>query len=145
MNCLLQRVSYAKVKVNGRVVGQIDRGLLVFAGVEKQDDQNRLKQMARKIIQYRVFSDVDGKMNLSVQDVQGDILLVSQFTLAADTRKGLRPSFSSAAGADISQPLFAQLADEISHLYKPPQTGLFGADMQVSLCNDGPVSFVLNL
>ncbi len=145
VNCLLQRVLNARVEVSANIVGQIESGLLVFVGIEQQDDKHIVKKMAEKIIAYRLFADENHKMNLNVQEAQGDILLVSQFTLAANTRKGMRPSFSTAAKPEISEPLFMQLSEMITTLYKPPQMGVFGADMQVSLCNDGPVSFVLSL
>lgn len=143
MNCLLQRVQFADVKVEGQKVARIEKGLLVFVGIEKHDDSAIVKKMTDKLIGYRVFADADGKMNLSLRDVDGDILLVSQFTLAATTNKGLRPSFASAAPPETSLPLFNDMAKYLEMSYKPPELGQFGADMQVSLCNDGPVTFSL--
>lgn len=143
MNCLLQRVQFADVKVDGQAIARIEKGLLIFVGIEKHDDSAIVKKMTDKLIGYRVFADDDGKMNLSLRDVGGDILLVSQFTLAATTTKGLRPSFASAAPPEISLPLFNEMARHVEAVYKSPELGQFGADMQVSLCNDGPVTFSL--
>lgn len=154
MIALLQRVKFASVEVENREVAAIDRGLLVLLGVEKQDDSPMLDKMAEKILKYRVFSDEDGKMNLSVVDIKGSILMVPQFTLAADTDKGLRPSFSNAAPPEKGFALFTQLID-IMRLKGESmnsgfgqnwlQTGQFGADMAVKLLNDGPVTFSLKM
>ena len=145
MIALLQRVTSAKVEVNKEAVGSIDAGLLVFIGVEKDDTQTQADRLLEKILAYRVFSDQDDKMNLSVQDVKGDVLLVPQFTLAADTGKGLRPSFSSAAEPEQGKELFEYLVERARQEHDPVATGKFGADMQVSLVNDGPVTFWLQV
>lgn len=147
MIALIQRVKHAQVDVNGKTVGKIDQGLLALIGVEKSDTSADVTKLANRLLGYRVFSDGDDKMNLSVKDIQGDVLLVSQFTLAADTRKGARPSFSSAAPPDSAQVLFDAF---VTHIKNEPAlnhvaTGEFGADMQVSLLNDGPVTFHLQV
>lgn len=144
MKCLLQRVTKAAVDVDGDRIGAIDSGLLVLVGFEKDDDPNRIERMAERLLGYRVFSDSEGRMNRSIRDVVGDLLLVSQFTLAADTNKGTRPSFSSAADPGVAHGFF----DEFVELLKTRHegriaTGRFGANMQVSLINDGPVTFFL--
>lgn len=145
MKVLLQRVSNAKVTVANETVGEIDGGLLLFIGIEKTDTPNDLKRMADKVLGYRVFSDEQGKMNLSVQDIQGGVLAVSQFTLAAETQKGLRPGFSSAAPPALARDLYEQFVHELHSRHQPIATGTFAADMQVSLTNDGPVTFLLTL
>ena len=143
MKCLIQRVTEATVRVDGEVLGQIGPGLLVLAGVEKGDDQARVERMVERLLGYRVFTDHQGKMNLSVSDVDGGLLVVSQFTLAADTRKGTRPSFSSAAEPGAAKALFDLLLDRLSASHSKVATGRFGADMQISLVNDGPVTFMI--
>ena len=142
---LIQRVTEARVEVDNRTVAQIDRGILALIGVEKQDESVAAQRLAQRIIQYRIFPDADGKMNLSLQDTGGELLLVPQFTLPADTRKGNRPSFSSAAPPETGQRLFLELADYAREAQIPVQTGVFGANMQVSLTNDGPVTFWLQV
>ena len=145
MKCLIQRVSRAAVHVAGEQVGAIETGLLVLVGVEKDDDSARVERMVQRLLGYRVFPDEEGKMNQSVRDIAGGLLLVSQFTLAADTRKGARPSFSSAAEPGLARSLFARLVDGIVAAHTGAvATGRFGADMQVSLVNDGPVTFLIN-
>lgn len=143
MKALIQRVTRASVEVEGRTVGQIDQGLLVLVGVEKGDDQARADSLLHKLLNYRVFSDAQGKMNLNVQQAGGSLLLVSQFTLAASTRKGLRPSFSSAAPPEEGERLFNYLVAQAQSADVPVATGEFGANMQVALVNDGPVTFML--
>jgi D-tyrosyl-tRNA(Tyr) deacylase len=143
MKALIQRVTRASVEVEGRTVGQIDQGLLVLVGVEKGDDQARADNLLHKLLNYRVFSDAQGKMNLNVQQAGGSLLLVSQFTLAASTRKGLRPSFSSAAVPEEGERLFNYLVAQAQSGDVPVATGEFGANMQVALVNDGPVTFML--
>ena len=143
MKALIQRVTRASVKVDERTVGQIDQGLLVLVGVEKGDDQARADALLHKLLNYRVFSDAQGKMNLNVQQAGGSLLLVSQFTLAASTRKGLRPSFSSAAPPEDGERLFNYLVAQAQSVSVPVATGEFGANMQVALVNDGPVTFML--
>ena len=143
MKILLQRVRSASVSVDGLVVGAIDQGLLVFAAVEPADDQGSVEAAAKRLLAYRMFSDENGKMNRSVQDINGGVLAVSQFTLAADTRKGLRPSFSSAASPEMARTLFDCFVECLKQQHSPVETGQFAADMQVSLVNDGPVTFLL--
>ena len=140
---LIQRVSEASVKVEGNIVGQIGRGLLVLAGVEKNNDEATAKRLLERILTYRVFPDADGKMNLSLADIGGGLLLVPQFTLAADTHKGTRPSFSSAAPPEQGKALFEHFVSEARKSHPEVATGVFGADMQVGLINDGPVTFWL--
>ena len=142
---LIQRVTEAKVEVDNSTVAQIGRGILALIGVEKQDNSATARRLAQRIIQYRIFPDADGKMNLSLQDTGGELLLVPQFTLPADTRKGNRPSFSSAAPPETGQRLFLELADFARETHGQVQTGVFGANMQVSLTNDGPVTFWLRV
>ena len=143
MKCLLQRVTQASVTVAGEVVGEIDQGLLVLVGVEPEDAEQTVTRMAERLLRYRVFSDAEGKMNLNVAQVQGSILLVSQFTLAADTTSGNRPGFSTAAPPQQASNLCNQLADALRRGDVRVETGRFGADMQVALVNDGPVTFLL--
>lgn len=140
---LLQRVRNASVSVNDQVVGEIGAGLLVFVGVEKGDNEARADRLLQRLLGYRVFADEDDKMNLSLSDTLGGLLLVSQFTLAADTKKGARPSFSSAAPPDEGQRLFDYLLSQARQKHAEVSSGQFGADMQVSLLNDGPVTFWL--
>jgi D-tyrosyl-tRNA(Tyr) deacylase len=143
MRALLQRVSEARVTVSGECVGEIGRGLLVLLGLDRGDDLAAGERLLDKILAYRVFGDDEGRMNLSVREVGGGVLLVSQFTLSADTRKGLRPSFSSAMPPAEAEMLFGQLYDLLALRHSPVAGGLFGADMQVALVNDGPVTFLL--
>lgn len=145
MKALLQRVRYARVEVDQNVVGQIDQGLLVFLGVEKGDDQAAMEKLITRILAYRVFADEDGKMNCSLTDIAGGLLLVSQFTLAADTRKGLRPGFSTAAPPAQAEPLFDYGVAFAREKHTNVAAGVFGADMQISLLNDGPVTFLLEV
>ncbi|MBW0237712.1 MULTISPECIES: D-aminoacyl-tRNA deacylase [Pseudomonas] len=143
MKGLLQRVTGARVEVAGEVVGAIDQGLLVLVAVEPGDTQANAAKLLNKLLNYRVFSDADGKMNRSLADIGGGLLLVSQFTLAADTQNGLRPSFSTAAPPALAQALFDHLLTEARRLHPRVESGRFGADMQVHLVNDGPVTFML--
>ena len=145
MKALLQRVSGARVEVAGEVVGAIDRGLLVLVGVEPQDSEASADKLLHRLLNYRVFGDADGKMNLSLKDVAGGLLLVSQFTLAADTKSGMRPSFSSAAPPAQGAALFDYLLARAGAQHAPVASGRFGADMQVHLVNDGPVTFLLEV
>lgn len=144
MKALIQRVSEASVSVEGRVVGQIGRGLLVLLGVDRHDDRLVADRLLEKVLDYRVFPDEAGKMNRSVRDIQGGVLLVSQFTLSADTRKGLRPSFSSAASPVEAEALYQHCLERLRSRHSGVEAGVFGADMQVSLVNDGPVTFWLD-
>lgn len=143
MKALIQRVRGARVEVAGEVVGAIDQGLLALVGVEPQDTPASVEKILHKLLNYRVFSDAAGKMNLSLGDVGGGLLLVSQFTLAADTKGGLRPSFSSAAPPALGAELFDLLVTRARGKHPQVATGQFGADMQVHLVNDGPVTFLL--
>ena len=129
--------------VDGESVGHIDHGLLVFLGLDRDDDPDAANRMLDKLLAYRVFPDEQGRMNRSVADIQGGILLVSQFTLSADTRKGLRPSFSSAMPPEEAGALYDYLLQQLQQRHTPVASGRFGADMQVSLVNDGPVTFLL--
>lgn len=145
MRVLIQRVKHASVAVNQQVVGKIDQGLLVFVGLGKNDTLQIAEKMLKKILAYRVFSDDSDRMNLNLSQVNGGLLLVSQFTLMAETRKGLRPDFGPAMPPAEARALFEQMVRLATSLYPQVQTGLFGADMQVSLLNDGPVTFMLDM
>lgn len=145
MRVVIQRVRTASVAVAGDTVGKIGPGLLVLAGFEEADDEADLAWMAGKIVRTRIMADDSGVMNRSVLDADGEILAVSQFTLFASLKKGNRPSWSRAARGDVSQPLFERFVTRLSaELGKPVPTGIFGADMQVSLVNDGPVTIVVD-
>lgn len=143
MKALLQRVRQAHVEVEGEVVGAIDQGLLVLVGIEPHDDAALVEKMLGRLLAYRVFADEQGRMNRSLSDIGGGLLLVSQFTLAADTRSGLRPSFSSAAPPEQGRQLFEHLVACARDRHPQVATGRFGANMQVHLVNDGPVTFLL--
>ena len=143
MIALIQRVTEARVVVAGEVVGAVGRGLLAFVAVEQGDTEARADRLLDRVLGYRVFPDREGRMNLSLSDIGGGLLLVSQFTLAADTRKGMRPSFSSAALPDEGRRLFDHLVERARSVHAPVATGRFAADMQVALVNDGPVTFWL--
>lgn len=144
MKALIQRVKHAKVEVDGQVTGQIDQGILVLLGVEKHDTQALADKLLNKLLAYRIFSDADGKMNLNVQQVAGKLLVVSQFTLVADTQKGTRPGFSKGASPQLGEALYDYFVKQSKALIAT-ETGCFGADMQVSLQNDGPVTFMLEV
>tara|TARA_B100001094_G_scaffold329815_1_gene393459 strand:+ start:12488 stop:12979 length:492 start_codon:yes stop_codon:yes gene_type:complete len=143
MIALIQRVRQAHVEVDQETIGSIQQGLLVFLGVEKNDTLEQAQKLVHKVLHYRVFEDEQGKMNQNVQQVQGQLLIVSQFTLAADTQKGLRPSFSQAAPPEQAQHLYQEFVRLCSDQKIDLATGAFGADMQVHLVNDGPVTFSL--
>jgi D-tyrosyl-tRNA(Tyr) deacylase len=144
MRAVLQRVRRASVSVAGEVVGQIERGLLILLGVHRNDTPDQARWLADKVAGLRIFEDAAGKMNVSVQDAGGSVLVVSQFTLYADCRKGRRPSFIEAAPPEIAVPLYEQFANELRALGIPVATGRFGADMQVELVNDGPVTVIVD-
>ena len=144
MIALIQRVSQAKVDVKGETIGKIGKGLLVLLGVEKEDNREKADKLAEKVLNYRIFSDENDKMNLNVQQAQGELLIVSQFTLAVDTQKGLRPSFSKGAPPALANELYEYFIQKCAEKL-PVSTGQFAADMQVSLTNDGPVTFWLNV
>lgn len=148
MRALIQRVACAKVSVDHAEIACINHGLLAFIGIEALDGSLEIERLSHKLLNYRIFADELGKMNLSLSDIRGDLLLVSQFTLAADTKKGLRPSFSSAKKPSDAALLFDQLTEHLrasEHLFGKLATGQFGANMQVALINDGPVTFHLQV
>lgn len=143
MIALLQRVSQATVRINDETQSSIGRGLLVLLGIEKADTREQGERLLRKVLDYRLFPDADQRMNLSLRDIDGELLLVSQFTLAADTQSGLRPSFSVAMPPGEAGILYDALVDYVRQQHGRVATGQFGADMKVSLENDGPVTFLL--
>ncbi|MFY8300092.1 D-aminoacyl-tRNA deacylase [Pseudoalteromonas sp. SS15] len=145
MQGLIQRVTHAKVDVSGECVGAIGKGILLLLGVEKLDDESTADKLLHKVSNYRIFTDDAGKMNLSLKDIEGELLVVSQFTLAADTKKGMRPSFSSAGTPAQAEALYDYFVAQAKAAGIKVQTGQFAADMQVSLCNDGPVTFNLSV
>jgi len=140
---LIQRVGSARVDIDGSVAGAIDQGLLLFLGVEKEDTQEHADRLLKKVLAYRIFADAEDKMNLSLSDIGGGLLVVSQFTLAADTNRGLRPSFSSAKPPAEAEALYDYFVTQARSLHSKVETGEFAADMKVSLVNDGPVTFLL--
>jgi len=140
---LIQRVASASVVIDYETVGEIDQGILLLLGVQKHDAMGSADKLLRKVLNYRMFSDPEGKMNLSLSDINGGLLIVSQFTLAADTKKGLRPSFSSAAPPEQAENLYNHFVNQATEQHLKVQNGRFGADMQVCLVNDGPVTFML--
>lgn len=145
MKALIQRVTRASVNIDERCYSKIGAGLLVFLGIDAADTPQLADRLLERLLAYRVFSDIDGRMNLSLQDTAGDLLIVSQFTLSADTRKGLRPGFSTAASPALGKHLYDYFVARARQLYPQVATGCFGADMQVSLVNDGPVTFLLEV
>lgn len=144
MITLLQRVSESRVEIGGEVVGRIGHGILLLVGVQAEDDTAVAEKFVERVLNYRVFGDTGGKMNLSLRDIDGGLLLVPQFTLAADTRKGRRPSFTSAAPPDHGQGVFEAMVEIARAAHADVACGRFGADMQVQLVNDGPVTFILD-
>lgn len=142
---LIQRVKNASVTVDGKIVGEIQQGILLLLGIQKNDSRETADKLVDKILAYRIFADADKKMNCTVQQVEGGVLVVSQFTLAADTRKGLRPSFSSAAPPAMAEELYNYFVMQMRSKHAQVATGIFAADMQVSLLNDGPVTFLLEM
>ncbi|ABU79244.1 D-tyrosyl-tRNA(Tyr) deacylase [Cronobacter sakazakii] len=145
MIALIQRVTHASVRVGDEVTGEIGPGLLVLLGVEKDDDEQKANRLCERVLGYRIFSDEQGKMNLNVQQAGGSVLVVSQFTLPADTEKGLRPSFSRGAPPEQAQALYDYFVSRCRAAGMTTETGRFAADMQVSLTNDGPVTFWLQI
>jgi D-aminoacyl-tRNA deacylase len=145
MIALIQRVTRASVSIDGVEAGRIESGLLALVAIEKADTDQHVERLLQKMLNYRVFSDAQGKMNLSLKDVDGGLLLVSQFTLAADTQSGLRPSFTPAATPEVGKRLFELLLDKARASHTIVETGRFGADMQIALINDGPVTFHLTV
>lgn len=144
MKTVIQRVSEAKVIVNQEIAGEIHQGLLILLGVEKHDTSSDVERLASKVLDYRIFPDEKGHMNLSLLDISGELLIVPQFTLAANTKKGLRPSFSSAASPELAEGLYEEFVAQSSLRCARVETGVFGADMKVHLVNDGPVTFILS-
>ena len=144
MRVVLQRVSHASVTVDEKVIGKIQRGFLLLVGVTHDDAMEDMEYLVRKIVQMRIFEDEEGKLNRSIQDIGGEILSVSQFTLYADTKKGNRPSFSKAAPGDVALEMFEQFNGLLRDTGIPVETGQFGADMKVELLNDGPVTILLD-
>ena len=142
MKLVIQRVKNASVKVDGDVKGQIDKGLLVFLGVGNGDTKEMVDKYVQKLIKLRIFEDADGKTNLSVGDVDGKILVVSQFTLYADCKKGNRPSFTEAGSPDLAEELYEYFKSKVKELYGSVEAGEFGADMKVELINDGPFTIL---
>jgi len=143
MKALIQRVTSASVLVEGDIVGVINQGLLIFIGIEKNDTPVEVEKMINKLLSYRVFSDSEDKMNLSVSDIAGGVLLISQFTLAADTKSGTRPGFSTAMPPVEAESLYDTIVESFKSKHSDVASGVFGAKMQVSLVNDGPVTFLL--
>jgi D-tyrosyl-tRNA(Tyr) deacylase len=141
---LLQRVSQARVEVSTEIIAEIKVGILVLVGVQADDDESTARYYVDRLLNYRVFADPEGKMNLSLKDIDGGLLLVPQFTLAANTKKGRRPSFTSAANPQHGKQIFAVMVDYARATHGQVECGWFGADMQVHLVNDGPVSFILD-
>ena len=144
MRVVLQRVAHASVTVDEKVIGKIQRGFLLLVGVTHDDTMEDMEYLVRKIVQMRIFEDEEGKLNRSIQDIGGEILSVSQFTLYADTKKGNRPSFSKAAPGDVALEMFEQFNGLLRETGIPVETGQFGADMKVELLNDGPVTILLD-
>lgn len=142
---LIQRVSQANVTVAGEVIGEIGNGMLVLLGVEKKDGDEEIEKLANKLCRYRMFNDEDGKMNLNIEQVGGEFLIVSQFTLVADTQKGNRPGFSRGASPEHGKAIYKKFVDTLKSKGMTVATGEFGADMQVGLINDGPVTFQFNV
>ncbi|ANF50090.1 D-tyrosyl-tRNA(Tyr) deacylase [Chryseobacterium glaciei] len=144
MKVVIQRVSEANVKVDGKIVGEIGKGLMLLVGIDENDEKNDADWLVQKILSLRIFGDEDDKLNLSVKDISGEILCISQFTLIADYKKGNRPSFIKAAKPDKAIPLFDYFKEEISKSGLKTESGIFGADMKVSLINDGPVTIIMD-
>lgn len=140
---LIQVVTHSDVKVAGQIIGEIRQGIMALIGIEKSDTENDAEKLIEKIINYRIFRDAQGKTNLSLKDIQGGLLLVPQFTLVAETSKGLRPGFSIGMAPEEGKKMFAYLVEYARKQYAHIATGEFGANMQVSLCNDGPMTFIL--
>ncbi|GEM62769.1 D-tyrosyl-tRNA(Tyr) deacylase [compost metagenome] len=145
MRAVIQRVSRANCSVDNKITGQIENGLLILIGIEQEDTIEDMKWMAQKFVNLRIFNDENGLMNKSIQDIAGNILFISQFTLFAQTKKGNRPSFIRAAKPEKAQPMYIEMADYLSTLLdKKIQLGIFGADMKIDLLNDGPVTIIMN-
>lgn len=143
MLALLQRVTHAKVTINNQMVGNIEQGILIFIAMEPNDTKQKVERLSDRILSYRMFADKNDRMNLSVKDINGGLLIIPQFTLAADTSSGLRPSFTTAANPDLGKTLFNYFLDVIKIKYDKIASGVFGANMQITLTNDGPTTFIL--
>ena len=143
MKALIQRVKSASVEIDGKIVSKIGQGLLVLLGVVEGDEKQNAELLAEKLLKLRIFEDKNGKMNKSLVDIKGEMLVVSQFTLCGDCKKGTRPSFDKSAPPEIANELYEYFVTQIKNSQTPCQTGIFGADMQVSLVNDGPVTFMV--
>ncbi len=144
MKIVIQRVSESNVKVDGQIVGEISQGVMLLVGIQEEDEKTDAEWLVQKILNLRIFGDEEGKLNLSVQDIKGEILCISQFTLIADYKKGNRPSFIKAARPDKAIPLFEYFKNELKKSGLKIESGIFGADMKVSLINDGPVTIVMD-
>ncbi|MEE6128676.1 D-aminoacyl-tRNA deacylase [Chryseobacterium arthrosphaerae] len=144
MKIVIQRVSEASVKVDGKIVGEIGKGLMLLVGIDENDEKPDADWLVQKVLNLRIFGDEDGKLNLSVKDISGELLCISQFTLIADYKKGNRPSFIKAAKPDKAVPLFDYFKEEMAKSGLKTESGIFGADMKVSLINDGPVTIVMD-
>ncbi|WP_284464036.1 D-aminoacyl-tRNA deacylase [Chryseobacterium sp.] len=144
MKIVIQRVSEASVKVDGKIVGEIGKGLMLLVGIDENDEKADADWLVQKVVNLRIFGDEDDKLNLSVKDISGEILCISQFTLIADYKKGNRPSFIKAAKPDKAIPLFDYFKEEIAKSGLKTESGIFGADMKVSLINDGPVTIIMD-
>ncbi|QZY57048.1 D-aminoacyl-tRNA deacylase [Crassaminicella profunda] len=144
MRAVIQRVKGAKVTVEGDITGKIDKGFLVLLGVEPEDDEKDLEYMVEKIVKLRIFEDEEEKMNLSLLDIKGEMLVVSQFTLLGDCRKGRRPNFMNAAKPDQANELYRKFVEKVKSYEIHAETGVFGAHMEVDLCNDGPVTILID-
>ena len=145
MRALIQRVTSASVKVDGKIVGKIGKGFLVFLGIYEEDTEEKIEKLTKKIVNLRIFNDENDKMNLSIKDVKGEILLISQFTLCADTRKGNRPSFVSAKNPKDANKIYEKIIESIKNENIVVEKGIFGADMKVEILNDGPVTILLDI
>lgn len=145
MRALIQRVTSASVKVDGKIVGKIGKGFLVFLGIYEEDTEEKIEKLTKKIINLRIFNDENDKMNLSIKDIKGEILLISQFTLCADTKKGNRPSFVSAKNPKDANKIYEKIIESIRNENIIVEKGIFGADMKVELLNDGPVTILLDI
>lgn len=144
MKIVIQRVSESSVKVDGKIVGEIGTGFMLLCGIDESDENEDVDWLVKKILDLRIFGDEEGKLNLSIKDIQGEILCISQFTLIADYKKGNRPSFIKAAKPDKAVPLFEHFKTELKKSGLKIESGIFGADMKISLINDGPVTIVMD-
>lgn len=144
MRAVIQRVKYSSVSVDGEVVGKIDKGLMVLLGITHNDGEKEINWLSKKIKDLRIFEDADGKMNLGLEDIQGDLLVISQFTLYGDCIKGRRPGFTEAAKPDLAKPLYEKFLEKCRSYGIKTEAGIFGADMKVELLNDGPVTLVID-